>query len=309
MRWILTLVCLLGFAFTSASEDVVAKYSSYGKVLMVQLKSAPFPHPARAEGHKYHDEFFSAKDHYSDSTVGIFIPKGFREADKIDFVVHFHGWRNNVAGVFARYKLIEQLVESHRNAILVVPQGPYNAADSFGGKMEDTDGFKNLMTDVIETVKKSGGLKKQNVAIGRIILSGHSGGYGAMAGILSHGGLSDHINEVWLFDALYAHTDTFMNWFQEGAGKRMLNIYTEHGGTRIETQTMIDLLQKHGFEPVVGEENDMDDKDLGRRTAVFLFTDMEHNDVIDKRKTFQRFLATSSLELVKAGGIEVDPIR
>ena len=48
----------------------------------------------------------------------MFIPKNFRAADKIDFVVHFHGWNHTVAGTLPEYKLIEQFVASGKNAIL-----------------------------------------------------------------------------------------------------------------------------------------------------------------------------------------------
>src|SRR5205814_9323751 len=125
---------------------------------------APFPHPKRAEWHQYKDAFFAAAEHYSDSTVAIFIPKGFRETGHIDFLVHFHGWKNNVAGVLDRYKLIEQLTASGRNVVLVVPQGPKNASDSFGGKLEDTHGFKRFMDEVVQTVRQKSGLKKKDFA-------------------------------------------------------------------------------------------------------------------------------------------------
>src|SRR5439155_8934151 len=103
-----------------AAENLEQTYASFGRLIVTQFVSAPFPHPARAEGHKYKDKLYSAKEHYSDSTVAIFIPKGFRESKRVDFVVHFHGWNNTVAGTLSTYKLIEQLVASGKNAVLVV---------------------------------------------------------------------------------------------------------------------------------------------------------------------------------------------
>ncbi len=114
--------------------------------------------------------------------MAIFIPKGFRETGQIDFIVHFHGWKNHVEGVLDEYKLIEQLAASGRNAVLVVPQGPRDAPDSFGGKLEDPDGFKRFMADVMDTLRQQSGLKKKDFALGQIILSGHSGGYEVMLG-------------------------------------------------------------------------------------------------------------------------------
>src|SRR5688572_21959295 len=136
MRW------LLAFLFVAVptawpAENLEQTYANYGQLIITQFVSAPFPHPARAEGHQYKDKFFPADKHYRDSTVAIFIPRGFRETGKIDFVVHFHGWHNSVPGTLSQYRLIEQLVESGKNAVLIVPEGPHDAPDSFGGKLED----------------------------------------------------------------------------------------------------------------------------------------------------------------------------
>src|SRR5262249_18067174 len=148
-----------------------------------------------------------------------------------DFVVHFHGWRQHLPGVLDHYKPIEQLVESRRNAILIVPQGPKDAPDSFDGKLEDEAGFSRFMSEVIQTLKQKSALKKKDAAIGQLILSGHSGGYQVISSIVDRGGLTDHVKEVWLFDALYAQTDKFLAWFEKG-NKRLIDIYTDHGGTK-----------------------------------------------------------------------------
>jgi len=71
-------------------------------------------------------------------------PKGFSKNGRVDFVVHFHGWKNHVEAVLRHYQLIEQLMASRRNAVLVIPQGPCDAPDSFGGKLEDPGGLGGL---------------------------------------------------------------------------------------------------------------------------------------------------------------------
>src|SRR5260370_30595309 len=228
------LLLLLGLATPAIADNLPRTYAPFGELIVTQLNSAPFPHPLRAEGHRYKDQFFSAKEHYSDNTVAIFIPKGFEPSDRIDFVVHFHGWKNNVEGVLKRYEIVQQLIESRRNAILVVPQGPRDAADSFDGKLEDPDGFKRFMSDVGGILRQKPGFRN-DFSIGRIVLSGHSGGYQVISSILDRGGLSDKVKEVWLFDALYAQTEKFLAWMDKEGG-RLLNIYTEHGGTRDETR-------------------------------------------------------------------------
>ncbi len=273
------------------------QFAPYGRLLFANLASAPFPHPARADGHwnKDHTQFFSAAIHYSNSTVAIFIPKNFRETDKVDFLVHFHGWSGTVPAVLQHYKLIEQFSTADKNAILVIPQGPFNARDSFDGKLEDTNGFARFMADVVRTLKDNGTLQQGNVQIGNIILSGHSGGYRAMASIVNHGGLSDQIREVWLFDALYAGTENFVAW-QKAENGRLLNIYTDHGGTEYETADLETWLKDHGIAFFAGEDTNATREDLESNKFVFLHTDLPHDETPYKRSQFQKFLETSCFE-------------
>ncbi len=53
-----------------------AKFADLGTLIVKPFDSAPFPHPARAEGHKYHDKIYTAAENYSDNTVAMFIPCG-----------------------------------------------------------------------------------------------------------------------------------------------------------------------------------------------------------------------------------------
>ena len=266
-----------------------------GRLMVTQFVTAPFPHPARAEGHKYHDAFFSAAEHYSDRTVALFVPHGFRETGRIDCIVHFHGWSNTVTGVLEQFKLVEQLAASGRNTVLLVPQGPRNALDSFGGKLEDTNGFKAFMAEAAEKLRASGALTNTNFEIGSIILSGHSGGYHVMAAILDHGGLSEKIRETWLFDALYGGTEKFVAW-QKNQNGRLLDIYTDHGGTKEETENLMASLKTNGVGFFAKEDTNAPPESLRTNKLIFLHTDLAHNDVIAKRDTFEQFLKSSCLE-------------
>jgi hypothetical protein len=283
------------FLIGCVAQAVVAQTPDSGELIIKPFDSAPFPHPQRAEGHQYKDKFFSAKDHYSDSSVAVFIPKGFRETGTIDFVVHFHGWQNEVTNVLRQYQLLEQLVESGRNAILIVPQGPKNASDSFDGKLEDADGFKRFMDEVIANLRKHSALKHKEFALGKIILSGHSGGYQVISSIVDHGGLTDHVKEVWLFDALYAQTEKFRAWFEKEHG-RLVNIYTANGGTRHETELMIEAFKKSGTAFFAGNESELKADDLRTNHLAFIYTELPHNDVVAAHKTFRDFLKTSCLK-------------
>lgn len=273
-------------------------YAPHGKLIVTQFVSAPFPHPARAEGHRYKEKVYPAKEHYSDSTVAIFVPKGFRETGTVDFIIHFHGWNNTVAGTLSGYKLVEQLIASGRNAVLVVPEGPHHAPDSFGGKLEDPDGFKKFMEETVATLKSRGDLKKKKFKVGNIILSGHSGGYRVISAIVDRGGLTPSVKEVWLFDALYAETEKFLAWADRKQG-RLINIYTDGGGTKDDSEAMMELLKKRGTPFLAVEESKVTARELKQNRLIFIHTDLPHNDVVAKREEFKLFLQTSPLRELK----------
>ena len=282
--------------FEGRSDTTTASfYAPQGLLIVTQLVNAPFPHPARAEGRLRNDQMFSAADHYSDSTVAIFVPKGFRETAAVDFVVHFHGWGNSVAGTLAQFQLVEQLVASGKNAVLVVPEGPHNASDSFGGKLEDAGGFKRFMEEVMATLRARGVLVNKDSTPGSVILSGHSGGYHVMSAIVERGGLESQVKEAWLFDALYGETEKFLTWQKENNG-RLLNIYTDNGGTKGNSEQAMALLRSRGVELLAKEDSQVTPEELKTNRVAFLHTDMTHNDVVARRGTFGQFLKTSSLQ-------------
>jgi hypothetical protein len=201
--------------------------------------------------------------------------------------------------VLKRYRLIDHLVASGRNAVLVVPQGPQDAPDSSGGKLADADGFRRFMDDVTAGLRQSGALRQTNFSVGQIILSGHSGGYKVIASILDRGGLAEAVCEVWLFDALYADTDKFVAWMGRSSTGRLVNIYTDGGGTKRETEALIATLKQRSTPFLAGEEADLKADDLRRRGFIFLHTALAHNDVVETHETFKTFLESSGLEALK----------
>jgi hypothetical protein len=269
-------------------------FAPHGRLILAPFASAPFPHPDRATGHTYKGQLYPAKDHYSDSTVALFIPRGFRETGSIDFVIHFHGWNNTVAGTLTTFHLVEQLVASGKNAILVIPEGPRNAPDSFGGKLEEPDGFKRFMAEVVATLRARAAFATKDFSVGRIILSGHSGGYRVIAGILDRGGLPKHADEVWLFDALYGRADSFLAWADRTHG-RLLNIYTDHGGTKAESEKLQARLTARATPFLAARETALTADALRENQFGFTHTDLAHNDVIHQRNEFAFFLKTSVL--------------
>ncbi|HUD49859.1 MAG TPA: hypothetical protein VMR33_23750 [Candidatus Baltobacteraceae bacterium] len=282
---------LLGAARLGAA-DPASEYAPLGRLIITNFASAPFPHPLRADGHAYDGKFFSAAEHYQDSTVALFIPRGFRAHRTIDFVVHFHGWGNNVTNALRKYRLPEQFAAAARNAILIVPQGPFNASDSFGGKLEDDGGFKRFIGEALETLRANGII--DSAGPGRIVLSGHSGGYEVISAILARGGLTQNIREVWLFDALYGRTERFALWFDHHPG-RFIDLFTEHGGTEEETEALMTALAGNGVPFFSANETNATAADLRDHHLVFLFSELPHDEVMQHRDTFRRFLETSFL--------------
>jgi len=277
------------------AQDLTRELAPLGRLIVTNLASAPFPHPQRAQGHVYQGQTYSAPAHYSDNTVLLFLPARFRCTDPVDLVVHFHGWRNTAAGALKQFKLAEQLAASGRNAVLVIPQGPRNAPDSFGGKLEDAGGFARFLTEVLACLPADAGARGSPPAPGRIILSGHSGGYQVISAILERGGLSDKIQEVWLFDGLYARTDRFLAWLDAHPAARFVTLYTDNGGTLEETKTMMNRLETRRQSYYQNKDTAATAEDLLKHRRLFLHTNLGHNEVLDKREAFRLLLSTSGL--------------
>ena len=292
----LFLGCLAG---SLSAQTLPERYAQYGELVVVKMDSAPFPHPDRAHGHQYQQELFTTEKNYSDNSIAIFVPKGFRPTSSVDFVVHFHGWRHHIETTLSEYQLIEQFVQSGRNAILIVPQGPHDVPDSFGGKFEDENGFQRFMNEVMGTLRARGVI--QQGTIGNIILSGHSGGYQVISSIVARGGLSANVKEVWLFDALYARTDKFMDWFKQYPQRRWIDIYTLHGGTKGETEKLIASVKTPGqtIPLLIKNEADVTPEDLRKNRLIFIYSDLPHDQVVFKHQQFCEYLKTSVLTPLK----------
>ncbi len=295
----LSIAVLLLSAGLLQAEALESRYASQGTLFITHFASAPFPHPDRAKGHYYHQEFFSEATNYSDSSVGIFVPKGFRTGAQTDFIIHFHGWRNHVESVMTNFNLVEQFCQSGRNAIFIVPQGPRDAADSFGGKLEDAGGFQRFMAEAVRNLRERGIIRSTN--IGNIILSGHSGGYHVMSGIVARGGVRENIREVWLFDALYDKTPEFAAWFAGAEAHRVIDIYTLHGGTKEESEKWMESLKAVPAKTPFLNKKEVDFSELDLRGNHLLFIDsaLEHNQVIFKHDEFRKYLETSVLKPIE----------
>jgi hypothetical protein len=187
--------------------------------------AAPFPHPARAEGYTRSDGTqYPYFPHYADSSVVVFVPEKFAELPGgSNVIVHFHGHLGENLSTLERDSMVQGMTGAGINALLLLPQGPYRARDSFGGKIEDDGGLRRLVEDVLATMKNEKIVASTRV--NRLCISGFSGGYRPAAYALAKGGMT--VTDVFLFDALYANQEFFRDWLLEGKG-RIFGAYTEH---------------------------------------------------------------------------------
>jgi hypothetical protein len=272
------------FQLTTYSQNVVD--SKFGSIYKFEFKNSPFPSKLRINGHSYDKKFYSAEEHYQDSTVLIFIPNYFILNDSVDYVFYFHGWNNNIDSALSQFNLIEQFYNSKKNAIFVFPEGPKNSPDSFGGKLEEKNRFHDLVGEINVKLEE---IFKSLIKVGNITLAGHSGAYRVIANIILNGGLTDKIKNVILFDALYADTEKFAYWLDHYKGK-FIDIYTEHGGTKSESENLMNCLVGWGIPYTLINSDDFTSDQLKNNKIVFISSSLEHNEVIRTKNQFCKFL-------------------
>lgn len=129
---------------------------------------------------------------------------------------------------------------------------------------------------------------------GSIVLAGHSGAYRVMAFILTRGGLTANIREVYLFDALYGQTEKFAHWVDRFPG-RLIDIHTADGGTRDESLSLMDDLRAWDIPFAAVAESAVTPELLRKNRLVFIESALEHNDVVARNEQLRAFLAASSL--------------
>lgn len=282
------LISLIACPFYSTGQVIDAMPYAGGTLLKTAIREAPFPAPARSGGHDYNGQHYSAALHYQDSTVAIFIPDGFERGDSADYIVHFHGWWNTVDSTLQAFQLTEQLTTAGKNAILIVPQGPRGAPDSYGGKLEEAGAFRSFMDAVSQVAARH--LHLRRLPPRHIILSGHSGGYRVMGYILQHGGLQEHIREVWLFDGLYGQLEKYAIWLARG-GPRFVCLYTDDGGTKSTTLGFRNSLEAWGLPfTKVESRNGKPLPGLPESGTVFWHSDLGHNEVLHRRGQFEHLI-------------------
>ena len=185
----------------------------------MRLNSAPFPHPQRKQKTSI----------YNDNRVAFFVPSTLDPKKEFYFLVYLHGWYNNVENVLSSERLPNQILDSGKNVILLVPELARDTNDSFGGKFENVHGFADFMTEVRSSLAKDYGWSAESLNRGKVIVAAHSGGYSPLMSILTYGG--EPVQAAYLFDGLYGPGDRFFLWKHFNPTSKMAILYTDNGGT------------------------------------------------------------------------------
>jgi len=271
---------LLIVALTIFATRTFAQPKDNPEIFRITSAHTSFPDTGRANGHRYDDVLYTAAEHYNDSSVLIIVPSQLKVKKNIDIICWFHGWRNNIDSVPAEYDVIKQFLSSNRNAILVLTETAKNAPDSYGGKLEQKNTFKQLLNDILDELKKQKIIRKKTKP-GNLVLAGHSGAFRVIAYILENGGVE--IKQTILFDALYSQVDKFTNWIQADESHQFINLYTNKGGGTDEVSVeMMQLLSEKNIRYIKVEEKEMNTSILKANNIIFVHSMKEHNDVINR---------------------------
>ena len=260
-------------------------------VFRIHSAHTSFPDTARANGHMYNKVLYDAAAHYMDSSVLIIGPKKLNAGKKVDLIFWFHGWGNNIDTAAVRFELIKQFVASNLNAVFVLAETTRDAPDSYGGKLEYDNTFKELVADIMLELKNERAVPIK-CEPGNILLAGHSGAYRVMAFILANGNMP--VQEVILFDALYGQTDKYLNWIQSDNSHRLINIYTDGGGTDGESKEMVKQLIRLNISTDTIEEKELTPQLVLTKKIIFIHSLHRHNDIINNPDNFQLFLENTS---------------
>lgn len=261
-----------------------------GKIIRFTSSYAMFPDTARAKGHDYNGKHYDAATNYSDSSVLIYVPQDFTYKERINLVFWFHGWGNSIDSAVKQYQLLQQFDASARNAIFVFPEGPKNAPDSYGGKLEQPDIFQRLVKEtgrkLYDNMIIRGKINYDNLALYDITLAGHSGAYRVISRIIN----KTPVSEVILFDAMYGGNDSYLQWLSVPE-HRFINIYTKDGGTFDNSHFIMKKLSDSLHVPMISvNEDEVDDKMLRSHNKLFMYSSKGHNEVITNNRNWDRFL-------------------
>ena len=183
----------------------------------------------------------------------MFVPEGHRDLGSgsgaakggpgaEDLVVHFHGHSTTLAETLSKHRFEAHVCASGADAVLVVPQGPYEAASSDFGKLMDPGGLEALLREVLVLLYRDG--RTRRPVVGDLVLTSHSGGYAAVAENLDPTVNAAPVAQVDLFDSMYGDESAFTAYVAGGGVLR--SNYTAGSGTAGHNQLASAMIEAAG---------------------------------------------------------------
>ena len=229
------------------------------KSKLVEFETAPFPYDGLVprtgrpfinvveNGRRGHrtgtGRVYWEDETYSDRQVLLHLPKGFDIRRPGLLIVFFHGHGAKLADdVYLRQQVPAQISSSSVNAALIAPQLALNAADSSAGKLWEPGAFARFLGEAGQHLAKLHGDPRsvRSFASMPVVIVAYSGGFVATAWSAQHGGLTNRLRGVVLFDALYGEVDTFADWITKQKSAFFISTYASSTRARnIQLQQML----------------------------------------------------------------------
>jgi hypothetical protein len=279
-------ICLL-FVLYSFQLNAQTDYSNLGKAYRFSSAYSMFPDSVRNKQPRvYQGKTFTAQEHYSDSSVFIFIPNSFDKNRAYELVLWFHGWNNNIDSALKTFHLVEQFAASNRNAIFVFPEGPKNSPDSYGGKFEQPNNFDLFIKDIQQKLVSKNSIEANTQP--SLILAGHSGAYNVISHILQHASITT--KGILLFDALYGQQKVFADYVEQHKTCTFIHVYTDSGGTYNNSLNFLKDITTRKLLYRNIEHSNLTDDDIQLNRILFIHSNLGHNEILSKTNYFKWLL-------------------
>jgi hypothetical protein len=252
-----------------------------GEEAIITLPTAPYP-------------FGDSK--FTDASVYFFLPEGYRQLAAQNVVLHFHGHRTTLAETLPKHLYAQHLYASGVNALLVVPQGPVNKASGDFGKLMNPLSTRDFLEEALATLYRE--KKISAPVLGEVILTGHSGGYKAIAANLLENTWFA-VAQVHLYDALYGSQPEFSDYAVNGGVLR--SNYTPRGGTLAKNQAFAADLVSRGVSVSIQDGP----RSWRDRPVVVSFADASHKDATRLRGAYGEHLRWSGLPSRRGPRVEL----
>ncbi|HMP92974.1 MAG TPA: hypothetical protein PKD90_08900 [Phnomibacter sp.] len=278
-------ITVAAFAWLAATGQNIKHYplpaGVQGGCYLLSSPYAPFPDSVRARQPRvYNGVTYPNATHYMDSSLLVFVPDYFTDTLPQAIVFWFHGWYNHIDSSIKTFNLLQQFYGAGKNAVYIVPQGPYNAPDSYGGKWEYRQIYEQLWSQIKPAVLPHAlvGIKEHGIH-SKITLAGHSGAYRVMAKRLLAEPAYHYGSTVILLDGLYQEMDTYYQQILTN-GLRFLHVYTRDGGTAAQSQQLMKQLDAAGIPYLHKAEPAITLDDWKKYRVIFAQSNLNHNQVV-----------------------------